>query len=244
MLNLKLYEAKIIDTEDSTKKRLVKIRILPEHIDVRDSDLPWAAPFTSVHSADEMENDLPQKDSIIYVLVDSLFKRFYYLQGKFFYNLFDYSKVESALSNASSISDKNYNNIKFRLYEDGGLEFHNKKDGSHGFIHKSGSYSIFDKDGNCILDVGSKEVKINATGKVVIDGQNIELNGNTKNFVTHAELNTALQTMLTTLNSQLGLIAGGATAAIAASGLWLTPLTIGGLTLNIASSKTNTVKTG
>jgi len=83
-------------------------------------------------------------------------------------------------------------------------------------------------------------------GDLLIDSGNIELNGNTKSFVTHAELNTALQGLVTTLNTQMGVIAGGATAAIAASGLWWTPLAtfIGGLSLDISSSETTTILTG
>ena len=71
-----------------------------------------------------------------------------------------------------------------------------------------------------------------------------ELNGNSKFFVTHAELNTALQGLITKLNTDLGLIQGGATAAVAAAGLWLTPLVIGGATLDITAAKTTTIKTG
>ena len=41
----------------------------------------------------------------------------------------------------------------------------------------------------------------------------------------------------------MALIAGGATAAINAGGLWATPLTIGAATIDISSSKATKVKT-
>lgn len=59
----------------------------------------------------------------------------------------------------------------------------------------------------------------------------IEINGNTKSLVTHAELNTALQTMITALNAALGTkLDGGGTP--------------GALTLDISAAETTTVKTG
>lgn len=160
MVDLKLYEAQVVDIDDKDKQGKIKIRILPEHKDVQDNVLPWAIPFLSIMSNKEFENDLVQKDSIVYVLVDPLFKRFYYISNKFFYTVFKYSTIENTLSKASEISNKEYKNIKFRLYEDGGLEFHNKQDGSHGFIHKSGSYTIFDKDGNIYLNSNLNKIKI------------------------------------------------------------------------------------
>ncbi len=42
------------------------------------------------------------------------------------------------------------------------------------------------------------------------------------------QLKTDLNNLVTKYNTDMGLIAGGATTAVSASGLWLTPLTIGG----------------
>jgi len=175
MIELNLYEAIVVDTNDDTKKRRIKIRVLPEHKDVKASDLPWASPYYGIGSNDESENDLPIKDSIVGVFIDKYFKRFYYIGNKFFYDIFDFSVVDSAISKASEISNKDYKNIKFRLYVDGGLEFHNKQDGSHGFIHKSGSYSIFDADGNIISDSKSKDMKVR--------GKNIEIESNSSTTI-------------------------------------------------------------
>lgn len=178
-MELNLFDAEVIDIDDEDKKGKIKIRILPNLKDVKENDLPWAIPFSSINSTTTMSNDLPEVGSIIRVLVDINWIRYYYLSNRFFYDIFDFDgKVKPALDNATEISDKEYKNIVFRLYLDGGLEFHNNSDGSHGFIHKSGSYSIFDKDGYIILN--DKDGNLYKTSS---SGVNFEdKNGNT--FVT------------------------------------------------------------
>ena len=72
----------------------------------------------------------------------------------------------------------------------------------------------------------------------------MEIGGNSKNFVTHAELAQAISGLITSLNGQLASVAAGATAAVAASGLWMSPLTLGGLSCDISAAKTTNIKTG
>jgi hypothetical protein len=223
MLELNLYEAQVVDNDDPNKKGLVQIRVLPEQKDLQKSLLPWALPFSMRIEPNEFTNDLPENNSIIYVLIDKYWKRFYYQDNKYFSSLFDYSKVDVALSKATEITNKNYKDVRFKLYKDGGLEFHNKADGSHGFIHKSGSYSIFDKDGKCFIKASS-----------------IELNGNSKQFVTWTELNTALELLMTSLNSHTHVVAsvGAPTGPASAS---VPPITF---SVDISAAKTTTIKTG
>lgn len=105
-----------------------------------------------------------------------------------------------------------------------------------------------------LLNMAGDIMRLNATGfpfkietdkKVEVQGSTVELNGDSKSFVTHSELNTALQGFVTKYNADMAAILAGATAAIAASGLWLTPLTgIGSATLDISASSTTTIKTG
>jgi hypothetical protein len=76
-------------------------------------------------------------------------------------------------------------------------------------------------------DAAGDIVKAKAVFKV--DGT-IELNGGTKTFVTHAELNTALQTFITALNLHVHGSAGTPP---------VTPMS-----LNIAGAATTTIKTG
>lgn len=231
-MDLRLYQAQVIDIDDSDEQCGIVIKVLPEMKDVKQSDLPKAYPFSLHNSTHEFENDLPEVNSLIYVLIDKYWKRFYYLQNQFFYDFFKFSTITTALNKATEITNKDYKNIKFRLYADGGLEFHNKNDGSHGFIHKSGSYSIFDKDGNIIIDSDTKKVKVN--------GNAIELNGNTKQFVTWTELNSALQSLILALNSHTHLVAsvGAPTGPASAS---TPPITF---SIDISSAQTTTIKTG
>lgn len=63
------------------------------------------------------------------------------------------------------------------------------------------------------------------------DSGNITLNGDTKSFVTHTELDAALQSFITALNITLGTKLDGAGVP-------------GTLSINISTAKTNTVKTG
>lgn len=97
-----------------------------------------------------------------------------------------------------------------------------------------------------VLDLSGDKVVLDATSyPLEVKGETIQLNGNSKEFVTHTELDAALQGFITKYNTDMAAILAGATAAIAASGLWSTPLAnIGIASLDISSSKTTTIKTG
>lgn len=112
-------------------------------------------------------------------------------------------------------------------------------------LHADGSFNAKNDNGQIDLFSNGSIESINENGdyKLLANGT-FQINGSSKSFVTYAELNTVLQTFLTLLNQQLGSVQAGAAAAIAASGLWLTPLVLGGLTLDISTSETQTVKTG
>jgi len=78
---------------------------------------------------------------------------------------------------------------------------------------------------------GTTKIQIDATGNVKIDGATIQLNGSSKLLVTHAELNTALQSMVTAINNALATKKDE-------------PGSPGTVTLDISAAKTTTVKTG
>ena len=74
-------------------------------------------------------------------------------------------------------------------------------------------------DGVISISKNGGIARINADGSVEItpaSGKNIELAGNTKNLVTHAELSSALATFVTALNAHVhaGVTSGGASTAI------------------------------
>jgi len=97
-------------------------------------------------------------------------------------------------------------------------------------------------DAICIPGLWSKSssptskatIEIDASGNMTVDGATIYLNGNTKPFVTHAELDAALQTFITALNLHMH-----PTAATGPPSPPASPMSI-----NIAAAATTTVKTG
>jgi len=225
---MKLYQGQIINISDPDQQMRVKVRILPEMENVEDEVLRWVQPFIGNSSTESCHFDLPDVDSFVWVLVDQYWKTFFYIPFFHLKGLFNFNSAVEKLS-ASEITGKEYTDLDFKLFNDGGITFHNKSTGEHGFVHTSGAYSIFDSTGNIILNT---------------NGNFLKINGEDKTLVTHAELNTALQSFVTTLNSQLTAIQSASATAISSSGLWSVPLVIGGLTLNISASSTTTVKTG
>jgi hypothetical protein len=87
-------------------------------------------------------------------------------------------------------------------------------------------------------------VTIESEKELIADVKEVQLCGDTKNLVTHAELDTALQTYAGKIQAEMLQITAGAAQAISAGGFWTAPLlTIGQATIDIASSKAEKVKT-
>jgi hypothetical protein len=87
---------------------------------------------------------------------------------------------------------------------------------------------------NAAGDTIQARIDLDDAGNVAItpaSGAEVKVSGDTKSFVTYAELNTALQTMVGAFNAALGNKTDG-------SG------TPGAVTLDISASETTTVKTG
>ena len=81
------------------------------------------------------------------------------------------------------------------------------------------------------LNPKTAPLPMDGTKTRIINSQGIELNGNTKQFVTWDALNTALQGLVTALNAKFATKQDAAGAA-------------GGLSLDISAAKTTTIKTG
>lgn len=75
------------------------------------------------------------------------------------------------------------------------------------------------------------DATINATGNAVINGTEIHLNGDSKSLVTYADLNTALQTLVSGINAALATKLAGASSP-------------GTLTIDISAAEASTIKTG
>ena len=116
-------------------------------------------------------------------------------------------------------------------------------DGTMGlFVPFSGRRGVFAATNNyqITIDVARGETTIYSTtpdGKTVkarvdLDGAgNIDLNGNSKKLVTYAELNTALQSLITAINNAFATKKDEAGSS-------------GSLTLDISAAETQTVRTG
>lgn len=94
-----------------------------------------------------------------------------------------------------------------------------------------------DKDGNIIIKNSKSTITMDKDGNVLIDATTISLNGDSKPFVTHAELDAALQTTVGIINTHTHLYAPGPLTPIVTA----TPLPLA--TINIAAAATTTVKT-
>ncbi len=216
-LQFNLHRGLVLDINDPDQKGKVQVKVLPEMVDIEDSNCPWFPPFEGNGSTNEYDNHPPEVGSYVWLLADDKFYHRYYTHFKYnLEGLVDYSPVDTLLSTISGL-DTTYENIQFTMYQDGGISFHNRNDGSHGYIQNSSTYMI-----------------MNSEGVIDVMGSSIELNGNTKTFVTHTELDTALQTFITALNLH--------THPDPTSGTTGIPST--SMSLDISSSQTTTIKTG
>lgn len=87
------------------------------------------------------------------------------------------------------------------------------------------------------------EITIDEAGKVKIDAKEIDLNGDSKKFVTYSELDNALQDLLSSLKSHTHPVSTEGTAA-AQTGTAAASLDLSSVTLDISDSATSTIKTG
>lgn len=178
--DLTLYCAKVTDIDDKDKQGKIQINIESYFKDFKKDDYPWAIPLLSDVSESTMSFNPPKVDSQVWVLVDKYWKRFYYLTNRYFYNLFDFSKVSGLLEKCNKIN-KDYKNIRFNYYEDGTLLFHNNNDGSSGVVTNQGTIIYIDKDGDFVRNIEKDEIvevkgdrteTIKGKSKSSIDGDN------------------------------------------------------------------------
>lgn len=193
-----MHTAKVISTEDPNQKFRVKIQLLPEAINLTDTEnFPWASPLFGVSGENAMSVDFPEVGSIVWVLTDPYFKRFYWFNQYTIEAKISYATIVSLLSSVSGVSST-YGDIVCTLYEDQGLSFHNNNTGAHGFIHSNGSYMVFDDNGNLSINSGttgtSGDFSIN-NGRFTLENS---LGGNLKEIL--SDLATVLQHVITPLS--------------------------------------------
>lgn len=96
---------------------------------------------------------------------------------------------------------------------------------------KNRKHSLSDGIALVGINPGSSPRETDGTKTRIIAPDGIEMNGNTKSLVTWEQLNTVLQTFITSLNSAFATKTNGAGSP-------------GTLSLDISSAKTTTIKTG
>ena len=173
MINdLILETAKVVDINDPSKKGMIQINIESRMGNIKKELLPWAIPLFSDVSDRSMSNHLPKVNSQCWILRDTYWKRFYYLTNRYFYNLFDFSKISGLLDKCDKIN-KEYKNIRFNYYEDGTLLFHNNSDGSSGIITSSNTFLYVDKDGSFINKIAKNyEIEVKEKKTEIINEDN------------------------------------------------------------------------
>lgn len=209
---IKLYYGIVVDNNSENKDRSVKdsyikVRVIPELKDIGEDNLPWVRPFTGLGmGASLFGHNPPEINDNVWILFkdEPYWKEGYYIPGRYIDGLFDYTKW-----NDSDVPDKNpstYPNPRFWYIPDGSIFFVDYDTGDKGVYNSNGSYLLIKGTGEIYLYTKNKSAKIyNDNGYVEVDtGGIINLSGNTKNLVTHAELATALNTFVTALNVALG----------------------------------------
>ena len=172
MFDLTLRTALVVSIDDLDQQGKIQISIESVSAGWRKDLLPWAIPLISNVSNGTMEMHLPKEGSQVWVLVDKYFKRFYYLSNRYFYNMFDFSKVSGLLNKCDKI-DTEYKNIDFKYYLDGTLLFHNNSDGSSGIITSQGTLIYIDKDGTLVKEIEKDEIiTVNGDKKETVKGKN------------------------------------------------------------------------
>lgn len=157
MFELTLETAKVVDINDKDKQGKIQINIESRFKDFKKDDYPWAIPLLSDISESTMSFNPPKEGSQVWILVDKYYKRFYYLTNRYFYNLFDFSKVSGLLDKCDKIN-KDYKNIRFTYYLDGTLLFHNNNDGSSGIVTSQGTFAYIDKYGDFVRNIEKDEI--------------------------------------------------------------------------------------
>ena len=171
MFDLTLETAKVVDIDDLDQKGKIQINIESKFKNFKEDLLPWAIPLLSNVSESTMNFNPPKVGSQIWVLVDKYYKRFYYLTNRYFYNLFDFSKVSGLLDKCNKINTE-YKNLTFTYYEDGALIFHNNNDGSSGIINSQGTLLYIDEDGSFVKNIIKDEIiEIDGDKKEKIKGK-------------------------------------------------------------------------
>lgn len=192
-IKLELYRGKVISIDDPSKQGNIQVKLLPEMADISDDKCPWLPPFYGNSSDNELKNNPPQIGSLIWVLADKTFYRRYYMNAK--YNIkgkFDYTKISDILGSIDGL-DTEYKNIIFELYEDESLSFHNRNDGSHGFISSNGGSLVIKGDSSIEATNEKGSITMDSSGLITINGSSDINVTSSANISVEATSNTTIK---------------------------------------------------
>ena len=157
-------KAIVIDNNDPDKKDRLKLKIIPELVDVSDKLLPWVLPAIGYGDGDSCNRSIPDIDSIVEVELTDTFeiRNMRWLCEIAVTDFIDYDRVTDSVD---SIGDKvsNYEYPQpqeFQYFKDGSYTFRNTETGELVFCHNTGVYTIYDEDGNVRTYTKDKEFQV------------------------------------------------------------------------------------
>jgi hypothetical protein len=164
-------EARVIDTTDPEKLGRIQLKIYPELSDIPDSDCPWAFPASGGIQGKSF--GLPLKDQIITCFCWSRFwNEFSFLPfniTKPTEHLFDKWKENQKPKITDMKDDPEEEHFVVEEYEDGFTEFHDTKNGQHGFLHPKETFVTINKDGDVFMQSIKKLTFHNKDSDLVVE---------------------------------------------------------------------------
>lgn len=220
MFQSKLFLGFVENTDDIDQQFKLQIRLIPEMKDVPKNDLPWLRPmFMETDSASSF-NPIPVGSMVWCLFIDEFYKTGFYIKSAVLDDLVDYDSIKNDLSKIAEISSQDYPKVTFTKYSDGTTIFHNVSTGESGTYHKSGTYTVIDKDGSVTVksvkniklynektsielkDDGTIEQSTLASNFKITDS-GFEFDGNANHLVTFEHLKAILSAVFTTLDSRM-----------------------------------------
>lgn len=203
--------AKVIDNNDLDKEDKIKVKIYPEFIDIKNSDLPWISPYNNGKDGqkDIGKRNIPEKDSWIRVaILDNFWQEIFYVEGEFLIDNKLYSLFDTSLkSKVSEIGTQTYPQPNIiETFKDGSCEFRNTDTGEYCLLHNSGSYFFIDADGKFYVNSLDKEIKVyNNNGSFLLENSgNITLENTSDIVLDDGVSKIELKTSGITLTGLLG----------------------------------------
>jgi len=200
--SVKLLYCEVTSISDTDQKAKIQVRPLPYLKDVDQQFLPWISPLFNQYDNTSISNEfIPVNGVKIWcIFFDEYYKQGFYLLPSFIEGNFNYSTIVNTLQTGiSELSTQQYNDLRFKQYPDGSIEFHNINTGELGIYHNSGSYTIMTQAGDIVNSMP------NGSTNIVINPSGIELSGNTDNVMRYSSFNTVMTSLLTQLNLHLHL---------------------------------------